>query len=330
MLKSLLRWFDREKRDLPWRKTRDPYRIWVSEIMLQQTTVGTVLARYERFLARFPDIESLARAREDTVLAQWSGLGYYSRARNLHRAAKRIAALHRGRLPTEIESLRKLPGIGPYTAAAIAAIAFGRHTLPMDANIRRIVSRLFATADPSAFLPRLIGKSRTGDSVAALFDLGQTVCRPRDPRCTICPLGRGCRARREGRTAEFPAKKDLAPYRSVFVCTAAIERKKKYWLRRRRSAWLSGLWEFPAVEAPSRRGARTRFRRLFGPAILVGDLNHTIVRRRLRIEVYKAGSASTEQDGRWMTMRQIREGASPTLTKKIARLLSQRSRRAYN
>lgn len=325
---KLLSWFEREKRDLPWRGTGDPYAIWVSEVMLQQTTVQTVLPRYGAFLRRFPNVGALARAREDSVLAAWSGLGYYSRARNLRRAAKEIVSRHGGAVPSDVELLRKLPGFGPYTAAAVAAIAFGRPTLPMDANIRRVVSRLFATPAPAGFLPRIIGRVRAGDSIAALFDLGQSICRPRTPRCAICPLARDCRARREGSVASFPEKKSLAPFRPIYLCAAAISRGGRFWLRRRNSTWLSGLWEFPAVEAPSRREARAAFHRLYGSAALVGAVEHTVVRRKIRVELYRTGRAPRDSEGRWMTIRQVRERASPTLTKKIAGLLSRGGFRA--
>ena len=324
----MLRWFDREKRELPWRGSRDPYRVWVSEIMLQQTTVQTVMSRFGPFLRRFPTVRALARAREDSVLAAWSGLGYYSRARNLHRAAKEIVARHGGRLPADPESLRQLPGFGPYTAAAVAAIAFGRPSAPMDANIRRVVSRLQATSNPAPFVPELVDPARPGDSIAALFDLGQTLCRPRSPACSECPLSPACRARVEGSIESFPERKRLAPYRPVYLSAAAIIRGDRLWLRRRESTWLSGLWEFPSVEAATRREARARFRRLYGDAVLVGTAEHTVVRRKIRVELFRTDRAPRDPEGRWMTVRQIRERASPTLTRKIAGLLSRAAFRA--
>ncbi|MGH9441681.1 MAG: A/G-specific adenine glycosylase [Thermoanaerobaculia bacterium] len=324
----LLRWFDREKRELPWRGSRDPYAVWISEVMLQQTTVQTALARYGPFLRRFPNVRALAGAREDSVLAAWSGLGYYSRARNLHRAAKEILSRHGGRIPQDAESLRELPGFGPYTAAAVAAIAFGKFALPMDANIRRVVSRLFATENPRERLSRVIDRERAGDSIAALFDLGQEICRPQTPSCPACPVSRNCRARREGSVARFPERKRLAPFRPVYLCAAATRRKGKYWLRRRKSTWLSGLWEFPAFEAASRRRARADFRRAYPDATLLGETEHTVVRRKIRVEVYETGVAPRDSEGQWMTVRQIRQGASPTLTRKIADLLSRGRLRA--
>ena len=319
---KLLAWYDREKRELPWRGTRDPYAIWVSEVMLQQTTVQTVLPRFGPFLRRFPTVRALARAKPDHVLAAWSGLGYYARARNLHRSAKIVVRRYGGSLPSDEEELRALPGMGDYMSQAVAAIAFGHHTMPMEANIRRVVSRFYASNDPAAFLNRVIDAGRPGDSVAALFDLGQIVCRPKTPHCADCPLRRSCRARRTGTISEFPRKKALAPVRDRYVCAAAISLGRKFWLQRRESSWLGGLWEFPAVEGTSRSEVRRRFRDRHGPAVLVGSVSHTVVRRRLRIEVYRTRRAPLQRDGRWMTIDQVHSGAAPSLTKKIARLLS--------
>jgi A/G-specific adenine glycosylase len=192
----------------------------------------------------------------------------------------------------------------------------------MEANIRRVVSRLFAASDPEAFLDRVIDPRRPGDSIAALFDLGQLVCRPKAPRCAVCPLNANCRAQQAGTVSEFPPRKSLPPIREHYVCAAAISRGEKYWLQRRKSSWLSGLWEFPAVEAASRSEARRCFRERHGSAALVGTVSHTVVRKRLRIEVYRSRRSPLRGDGRWMTIRQVREGAAPSLTKKIAAILS--------
>jgi A/G-specific adenine glycosylase len=184
----LLAWFDEERRRLPWRGTRDPYRIWVSEVMLQQTTVNAVLPRYDAFLVRFPDLATLARAREQSVLAAWSGLGYYARARNLHLAAREVLRWHGGRLPSDPKALRSLPGFGEYIAAAVASLAFGRHVPAAEANVTRVLSRVFAISGTvgtlehrDAVLSRAVAvmdRRRPGDVTAALMDLGQMVCRP--------------------------------------------------------------------------------------------------------------------------------------------------------
>ncbi|SHI60571.1 A/G-specific DNA-adenine glycosylase [Roseomonas rosea] len=221
----LLAWYDRHRRTLPWRAgpatgampgEPDPYRIWLSEVMLQQTTVAAVGPRYARFLARFPDVQALAEAPWEDVAAEWAGLGYYARARNLHAAAKAVAG--RGGFPDTEAGLRELPGIGAYTAAAIAAIAFGRPTVPVDGNVERVVARLLAIREPLPGARRLIApiaarfmeqaepRARPGDFVQALFDLGATLCTPRRPACALCPWRGDCEAQRQGIQESLPAK----------------------------------------------------------------------------------------------------------------------------
>ncbi len=212
--RSILAWYAREKRDLPWRRTRDPYAIWVSEIMLQQTRVDTVVPFYERFLRRFPDVKSLARAREPAVLAAWSGLGYYRRARNLHAAARLITREHGGRIPRTRETLLALPGIGGYTASAIASIAFGSPEAAVDGNVIRVLARIAGLKGrrDSVALRRHVGAwaeslargPRPGDWTQALMELGATVCLPRDPFCGGCPAARFCVARASGDPGRYP------------------------------------------------------------------------------------------------------------------------------
>src|SRR5438874_4363538 len=235
----LLDWYDRHRRRLPWRppagERADPYRVWLSEIMLQQTGVKTVGPYFEKFLARWPDVAALGRASQDDVLRMWAGLGYYSRARNLHACAVAVLRDHRGVFPDTEEGLRSLPGIGPYTASAIAAIAFDRRTMPVDGNIERVVSRLFAVEEalPQAkpliqeLATTLLGRSRAGDakpragdakpragdaesragdSAQALMDLGSSICTPRKPACALCPLHDDCAARARGDQESYPRK----------------------------------------------------------------------------------------------------------------------------
>ncbi len=213
----LLDWYDRHRRALPWREvTHDPYRIWLSEVMLQQTTVAAVEPRWRRFLARFPDVAALAAAPWAEVAEEWAGLGYYARARNLHACAQAVVA--RGGFPTTEAGLRELPGIGAYTAAAVAAIAFGRAVVPLDGNVERVTARLAAIEDPLPGARPLLGRlaqqwmeqpaaqARPGDFVQALFDLGATVCAPRNPACAICPWVQGCEGGRTGLAPSLPRK----------------------------------------------------------------------------------------------------------------------------
>ncbi|QKS01252.1 A/G-specific adenine glycosylase [Sphingomonas sp. CL5.1] len=210
---DLLRWYDAHRRDLPWRarpgQRADPYRVWLSEVMLQQTTVATVGPRFTSWVARWPDIASLAAADEAEVMAAWAGLGYYARARNLVKAARAVADEHGGRLPDTEAALRTLPGLGDYTAAAVAAIAFGRRAVVVDANVERVVARLFIAAGKPAVraaAETITPDERAGDFAQAMMDLGATVCTPRNPRCMLCPLTAGCAARREGVQESYPVK----------------------------------------------------------------------------------------------------------------------------
>src|SRR3954451_21975189 len=252
---TLLAWFDRHRRDLPWRRSNDPYAIWLSEVMLQQTRVETVLPFYHRFLARFPTVEGLAAAELSEVLALWSGLGYYRRARQLHAAARMIAEL--GTFPSTLEGLLALPGVGAYTAAAVASIAFGVATPVMDGNVERVLSRCLALeTDPKsggarrqllAAAAELLDLSRPGDSNQALMELGATLCSPRRPKCLLCPLRPGCRAVREGDPESYPAprvKRDAERHR---LLVAVVEDDSGVLLFRRPddSSPPAATWELP-------------------------------------------------------------------------------------
>src|SRR5262245_56574691 len=209
----LLRWYRKHKRDLPWRRTQDPYAIWVSEAMLQQTTVAAVIPYWHRFLARFPNVAALARATEEEVLAMWTGLGYYRRARALREGAIKVMERHRGMVPGDRDSLLALPGVGAYTAGAIASVAFGRPEPVVDGNVKRVFSRLFAIKGNGAAVEKkhwriarsLVEGPHPGELNQALMELGATVCTPRSPECKRCPIAKTCRARELGRQASFPA-----------------------------------------------------------------------------------------------------------------------------
>ncbi|MCZ7575348.1 MAG: A/G-specific adenine glycosylase [Ardenticatenaceae bacterium] len=253
----LLAWYAGQARDLPWRRTTDPYAIWVSEIMLQQTQVERVKEYFERWMARFPTVEALAQAPLDEVLKLWEGLGYYARARNLHRAARQLVAEHGGRLPNTVEGLLALPGIGHYTAGAIASIAYGRPVAALDGNLKRVLARLTGLESPIntpageralwEVAEALVPDERAGDWNQALMDLGATLCVPQAPRCLLCPLQGLCLAQREGRQDGLPLR--AAPRaRPHYQVTAGLiwnERGELLIARRPLDKMLGGLWEFP-------------------------------------------------------------------------------------
>ncbi|MCH7994766.1 MAG: A/G-specific adenine glycosylase [Planctomycetes bacterium] len=259
---KLLRWYDRNKRDLPWRRRAgNPYAQWVAEVMLQQTRVETVVAYYDRFMKRFPNIEALAGARHDTVLKHWEGMGYYRRIHHLHEAARLLHKTHR-KIPATAAELRKLPGIGDYTAAAIASIAYGEPVAAVDGNVARVVARLRGiTADILTPIGRrcvqtaatqLLSKGRAGDFNQAWMDLGSSICTPKSPNCDACPLVSHCSAVATGRVGFLPVRRRKKPPRSVEFVVGVFVRDGRLLLRRRpRGGLWSGLWEFPTIEVKS-------------------------------------------------------------------------------
>lgn len=255
----LLAWYDAEARVLPWRSNPEPYRVWVSEIMLQQTRVETVLPYFERFLAELPSISALAAADEQTLLKLWEGLGYYSRVRNLQKGAQAVQEHFGGELPASYESLLTLPGIGEYTAGAIASIAFGMPVPAVDGNVLRVFSRLFASDEDitnpkvkaacKELVLKMQPKDRPGDFNQALMDLGATVCVPGEPRCGVCPLEQGCMARQRGIESELPVKAAAKARRIEQKTVLVVVSGGKVLLHRRASkGLLGGLWEFPNLE----------------------------------------------------------------------------------
>jgi A/G-specific adenine glycosylase len=279
----LLSWYRTNARDLPWRRSRDPYRIWVSEIMLQQTRVAAVVPYYERFLLSFPDVRSLAMAEESGVLSAWSGLGYYSRARNLQQAAREIVQL--GRFPSDYESIRNLPGIGPYTAAAVASIAFGLPHAVVDGNVRRVLSRIACgETSPAILADELLDRGQPGDFNQALMELGATLCVPRQPKCDVCPVASLCEARRQGRQEEFPPPKPKPLKVAVAVTLLIAERKGRLLVKVRR-----GFRELP--EAGELPGVR------IGPGL--GRFRHSIMNRNYIVTVRETRLTHAPQGFCW-------------------------------
>ena len=339
--RDLLRWYRREKRDLPWRASRDPYRVWISEAMLQQTRVETVIGYYERFLERFPDVTALARARTDSVLAAWSGLGYYRRARSLHEAARAIVDRHAGRFPREREALLALPGIGAYTAGAIASIAFDRPEPLVDGNVARVFARLFAIdGDPDSSslrarhwstAARLVPKRGAGEWNQALMELGALVCLPREPACDRCPLRARCRARREGRVDELPGRGKRAEPIPVDAVVLAVRRGERWLLEKRPARGrMAGLWQLPTVEVAASGGALFPVR---PPApIRTGarlcEVRHTITRHRIRATVRRGtlAGAKAAPPLAWVHDRSLDSLALTGMTRKcLTAILAARS-----
>lgn len=336
---ALLSWYDAAKRDLPWRVDRDPYRIWLSEVMLQQTRVGTALPYYERFVERFPDVGALAAAEVGEVLALWSGLGYYRRARQLHAAARQIAASG-GRLPRTVAGLLKLPGIGPYTAAAVASIAFGVAAPALDGNAERVLSRLLALeSDPRrgagkrALLEAakdLLDPDSPGDSNQALMELGATLCTPRSPRCGDCPLTVECQARELGDPERFPRRPARKRPRRLRLVGVVARRGSRILLFRRPedSELLAGIWEIPWAPAGDGAVPEERLGQSYGGSWRLGEsagkVRHAITHRALEIDVVfgvvSEGETMAEGvEAGWFTPRQIRSLASSSLVGKILR-----------
>ena len=319
--KLLLAWYERGHRDLPWRRTADPYRIWVSEIMLQQTRAQAVLPYYERFLERFPTVGTLAAAAEDDVLALWSGLGYYSRARNLRKAAIAMAA--GGGFPRDYEAIRALPGIGDYTAAAVGSIAFGLPHAVVDGNVLRVVARVEDDASDigaartrerfRAVAQGWLDRQQPGAFNQALMELGATVCLPRNPLCLVCPLNGVCRARESGRIAELPVKLRRQEPVRIAGELLVIERRGRILLRRREldAGRMAGFWDLPSPEdLPSTR-----------PGPILGEIRHTITHHHYTIAVRRAGIAGRPRKGfRWFASDELGRVPFSTMARKALKL----------
>ncbi len=336
---ALLRWYDDAKRELPWRDSDDPYTIWLSEVMLQQTRVETVLPYFERFIGRFPTVESLAAADLGAVLALWSGLGYYRRAHQLHAAARQIVA-QGGGLPTTLEGLLELPGIGPYTAAAVASIAFGVAAPVLDGNVERVLSRFLALrSNPRRNAARrqlmeaakgLLVPGRPGDSNQALMELGATLCTPRSPRCGDCPLAADCRGLASGSPESFPKLPERRKQRRQRRIGIVAGRDSRILLFRRPDdgELLAGIWEIPWARAGSTERVEQRLSECYGGTWRLGErlgrVRHSITHRALEVEVVRGtfdeGDAVAEGvEAGWFTPDEIANLAISSLVGKILR-----------
>ena len=330
---TLLAWYDRHARDLPWRARPgaappDPYRVWLSEVMLQQTTVAAVKPYFEAFTRRWPDVAALAAAPEDDVMAAWAGLGYYSRARNLVKCARAVAA--RGGFPTTETELRELPGLGAYTAAAVAAIAFAQRAVVVDANVERVVARLFAidTPMPAARKPIRVAADaitparRAGDFAQAMMDLGSSVCTAREPRCLLCPLAKACKARATGDPARLPVKAPKKPKPLRRGCAFWIEREGEVWLVRREGKGMLGGMRALPDDGWSARADGTGEAPMPGTWESAGVVRHVFTHAALELSVVVQRNApAPDAEGEWWPIDRIDDAGLPTLFAKAARLV---------
>ncbi len=334
--KALLEWYRRSRRDLPWRRTDDPYRIWVSEVMLQQTTVKVVVPFYEAFVARFPTLESLAAADEEDVLAQWSGLGYYHRARNLHRGARHVLERHAGRFPRTLESALGVPGVGLYTASAVLSIGYGMALPVVDGNVRRVLARLLGLRGPEwrkdgPYYNRaqeLLDPRSPGDWNQALMELGATVCTRRRPACPACPLRGPCVARAQDLQEALPESKGRRAPMDVAVAAAVIERRGRVLLVRRARGRLMGrFWEMPQTSLESRGlpdlvdELRERHGLEVKPGALRVRARHAITFRRIRVEAFATvlvrGTTDDPDRFLWVVPGETADLPMSSLTRKL-------------
>ena len=353
--RKLRAWFDGAKRDLPWRRSRDPYRVWVSEIMLQQTTVAAVVAYFNRFMEAFPTVQSLAAAPEREVLRLWEGLGYYRRARQLHAAAQRIVGEHGGVFPRDPAEVRALPGIGRYTAGAISSIAYDLPEPILEANTVRLLSRLSAYRDDPlakdgqehlwAWAAALVPKQEPGLFNQALMELGALLCTPREPQCTVCPVASLCGARKLGLEREIPKPKAKKVFEEVREAAVLIRRRGQVllveWAAGKRWA---GLWDFPRFPVVAEQTANVRdalrdeMKRTLGIEVTIGEslqtLKHGVTRFKITLDAYDGELTSGKlkpttpfAEARWVSPKELTNYPLNTTGRKLTKLLEARQQR---
>jgi A/G-specific adenine glycosylase len=349
----LLQWYHHHHRKLPWRSTNDPYRILVSEIMLQQTQVQTVIPYYARWLKEFPTLRALANAPLNKVLKQWEGLGYYSRARNLHALAKAVVRAHHGRLPSTDEELKTLPGIGRYTAGAVLSIAFGKDYPVVDGNVMRVLTRYFAIrkdiakpstqADLWALAGRQLARGHAGDFNQALMELGATVCTPKNPACPRCPVRYSCKARRQNLQNVLPVKKKAAATPHFHIGAGVVRRGDKILISQRPlKGLLGGLWEFPGGKQEPGESLRNTVQREIkeelGIHIAVGkklaEIDHAYSHFKITLHAhecqYRSGKVQAlgVRAWRWVKPQELKHFAFPAANQPIIRKLLDKARSA--
>lgn len=340
---KLLSWYDANKRDLPWRKTKDPYKIWLSEIMLQQTTVKTVIPYYQNFLKKFPDLQSVATADDNDLIHAWSGLGYYQRIRNFKKACSQVVSDYQGRVPSLFETLIKLSGLGPYTAAAVASIAFDEKVAVVDGNVIRVLSRLFAYSEDIGsgvakkfFLEKateLLSKERAGDFNQAMMELGATVCTPKKPLCLLCPVRSFCHAYQRRNPESYPVKNKKIVYKKIFYHVFMIRKNGRFLLRQRSpDEIMAGLWEFPMLETGFHdKNESEIFRMIKRKKWPVGDItfldavSHSIMDKRMRIlpvlvDVPPGGTGLTDKENIWKNAGDLINIPLTTVSRKVMKI----------
>jgi A/G-specific adenine glycosylase len=339
--RKLLRWFEKKGRDLPWRKILDPYAIWISEIMLQQTQVATVIPYYQRFLKSFPTVQHLAKSDLPKVLKIWEGLGYYSRARNLHRASKIILNHFQGKIPDHLTDLLSLPGIGKYTAGAILSIAYNKEAPILDGNVRRVLSRLFAVSkDPKKTVgllwkisESLIPKGRSNAFNQALMDLGAMICTPREPQCSRCPLSHFCKGKASGNPERYPFKGVKKRIPHVVALAAVIQKDGKVLLNQRPpKGLLGGLWEFPNWRSEEKKRLRLRLRlrnhikKEMGMNVKVresfGTFKQAFTHFKLTLHVFNCEPIAGRGKGKWIPIKDVDQLAMSRIHRRIANAIS--------
>jgi len=340
----LLNWYNKNKRTLPWRGHPDPYAVWVSEIMLQQTRVETVIPYFEKWMKLFPSVKALAKASEQDVLNVWEGLGYYSRARNLHKAAKIVAETYKGKLPGDLDVLIKLPGIGRYTVGAIASIAFGMDEPALDGNLKRVYARLFDISAPidstegEAILWKLakdnLPRGKAGDFNQALMDLGATICIPKRPRCLICPLMKECKALEKGTQEIRPVKKpkkDVPHY--IHAAGVIIEKGKVLLFQRPPNGLLGGMWEFPngRVDNDPAKGVVKTLKVGYNLKVqrkeALGIFQHAYTHFKVTVHVFECNLLLTSNDKnlRWILLKELEKYPMGKVDRQIANAIVQRN-----